>query len=407
MVTKKAELKKLLVDARALRTDLETRAKGGEDIPAEDAANLQKMIDDGIELKSEIEREENLDEIDQFVNHPVSGRQTRAGMQIAPVRKSWGQTVIESKQFEIATKPGAEKMERVDVKALHGLTDATGGVLVQTMRDPELIGIPMQPRSILDLITIAQTGSSAVEFARLASRTNNAAVTLEFDVSGGDFNLKPESDLTFELITATVKTIPTYVAASRNILADAPQLRSLIDQELTYMVRLTLENQVLNGDGASPNFTGILQTSGIQTRTQQSTTDRGGLATDTMADALRRAITDVQLSFYEVTGIMLNPGDGEAIELEKTSEGSYINLYDPVGNRLWRIPVVETSLIAVGTALVGNYRLGATLWDRQATDIRVGEPGMMFLQNAVAVLAELRAAFAVKRPAAFERVTFV
>ena len=48
MLTKKAELKKLLVDARALRTDLETRAKGGEDIPAEDAANLQKMIDDGI-----------------------------------------------------------------------------------------------------------------------------------------------------------------------------------------------------------------------------------------------------------------------------------------------------------------------------------------------------------------------
>jgi hypothetical protein len=30
----------------------------------------------------------------------------------------------------------------------------------------------------------------------------------------------------------------------------------------------------------------------------------------------------------------------------------------------------------------------------------------MFLQNAVAVLAELRAAFAVKRPSAFERVTF-
>jgi HK97 family phage major capsid protein len=258
----------------------------------------------------------------------------------------------------------------------------------------------------MDLITVAQTGSNAVEYARQVSRTNNAAVVAEYDTDGGDFNLKPKSTLAFELLTASVKTIPTYVVASRNILADAPQLRSLINEELTYMVRKTLEDQIVAGDGSSGSFTGILNTSGIQTRTQQSTGDRGGLATDTKADALRRAITDVELEFYEVTGIMLHPANAEALELEKDDNKNYVNIYDPVAGRLWRVPVVESSAMPSGKGLVGNFRLGATLWDRQATDIRVGEPGDMFLQNAVAVLAELRAAFAVKRPAAFERVTF-
>jgi hypothetical protein len=46
------------------------------------------------------------------------------------------------------------------------------------------------------------------------------------------------------------------------------------------------------------------------------------------------------------------------------------------------------------------------MWDREQSNIRVGEPGNFFLQNAVAILAELRAAFAVTRPKAFELITW-
>ena len=73
---------------------------------------------------------------------------------------------------------------------------------------------------------------------------------------------------------------------------------------------------------------------------------------------------------------------------------------------LWRVPVAETPAITSGTGLIGNFFLGCTLWDRQSTDIRVGEPNDFFLRNAVAILAELRAAFAVKRALAFSKLTF-
>jgi hypothetical protein len=51
--------------------------------------------------------------------------------------------------------------------------------------------------------------------------------------------------------------------------------------------------------------------------------------------------------------------------------------------------------------------MGATLWDRMQTEIRVGEPTDYFLRNAVAILAELRAAFGVPRPLAFEKITLI
>jgi HK97 family phage major capsid protein len=398
MLTKEAKLQKLVADAKALRNTLEERQEAGGDVTQEERNNLQAMIDDGTKLKAQIEQEAKLDEMDTWINAPAHERRSKLGAEAPQRAKSWGTMVVESKEFEFASENG-RGMAPVMVKDIHGLAEAAGGALVEAMRDPELGMIAQRPRSVLDLITVAQTNSNSVQYARQLARTNAAAPKLDYD-SGW------VSNITFELKTAPVETIPTYVEAHRHILADAPQLRSLIDSELTYMVRKVLEDQIVSGNGTSPQFDGLTHVSGIQTRTQGATGDRGGETTDTKADALRRAITDIQLAFYEVDGVLINPGDAEDLELAKDANGNYLNIYDPVALRLWRVPVVESSVMTAGTALVGNFRMGATLWDRQQTEIRVGEPGSMFLQNAVAILAELRAAFGVKRPTAFEKVTF-
>jgi hypothetical protein len=50
--------------------------------------------------------------------------------------------------------------------------------------------------------------------------------------------------------------------------------------------------------------------------------------------------------------------------------------------------------------MVGDFRV-ATLWDRQSTQIYVTDSHSdFFIRNLIAILAELRAAFGVKRPAA-------
>lgn len=248
-------------------------------------------------------------------------------------------------------------------------------------------------------VTFAVAGTGAAGTAVLGG----AAVVGEY--SAGQFGLKPESGMTFALQTANVKTIATWIAASRQILDDAPRLRALIDNELQYMVELALEDQIIKGDGTGNNFTGILNTSGIQSRVHK-VSGRGFVATDNDADTIRRAITDIYLAFYQPDGIVLNPAQGETLELTRASTaGTYMMTYDPVAMKLWRVPVVETAAMTAGTALVGNFGLGATLWDRMATQILTGQPNDFFLRNAFAILAELRAAFAVVRPLAFEKAT--
>ncbi|BCV00214.1 MAG: hypothetical protein CM15mV33_750 [uncultured marine virus] len=57
---------------------------------------------------------------------------------------------------------------------------------------------------------------------------------------------------------APVRTIGHYEVAHRNVLADEPQLRGVIDNELLYGLRLVEDDQILNGNGSGNNLQGII-----------------------------------------------------------------------------------------------------------------------------------------------------
>lgn len=256
-------------------------------------------------------------------------------------------------------------------------------------------------------VTFAVAGSGATGTTVLGG----AAVVPEY--SGGVYGLKPSGDLSFSLAIALVKTIAEWIPVSRQILDDAPRIQDIIDNELSYQVKLLLEDQILGGDGTGNNFLGILNTTGIQTRVMSTSAPSGrgqGNTTaiaNTILDTIRRGITDLRLAFYQPDAVVVNPADGESMEIIKDSQGRYVQMYDPIAMRVWRVPVVETAAMPAFTGVVGNFSMGATIWDRMQSQILVGQPNDFFLRNAFAVLAELRAAFAVTRPLAFEKMTFI
>jgi HK97 family phage major capsid protein len=217
--------------------------------------------------------------------------------------------------------------------------------------------------------------------------------------------------MSFEGVQTSVKTLAHWEAAHRNVLADEPQLRSIIDNELMYGLRLQEDSQILNGDGNGENLRGVLQTSGIQTYdwSDGAYSATAGLS-DTKADAIRRAATLSFLAYYEPTGVVLHPNDWEDIELTKDGNGAYVVAVSVAmggEQKLWRIPVVDTPAITEGTALVGAFGTGAQLYDREAASIRISEQHAdFFVRNAIVILAEQRLALAVKRPEAFVKVTF-
>jgi len=400
----RTELQTLTNQAKAAYADLETK---GEKATADERTAFLKLTEDGKGKKAELEALLELDSADALVNQPA-GQAKVAGQAIASQkpRKSWGRRVVESDQFKTATAEAGrrmatnqkQRMEPVNVKApLYEGTEATGGALLDAQRETEIIDLPFRPRSILDLVNISRTDSNVVEYVKVDTRTNNAAPVAEY--TGGNFGLKPESGITFDLLSTNVRTIATWIPASRNILRDAPNLQNIIDTQLTEMLRVVLEQQIVAGSGSGENFAGIINASGVLTRTRG--TGARAAAGDSVADTIRRGITDVMLEFYTPNGILLNPTDTEEIELERGDDEHYVKIWDPTTGRLWRLPVYESPVIAADKGVVGDWTMGATLWDRMETEIRVGEPNDFFLRNAVAVLAELRAAFAVVRPKAF------
>ena len=304
---------------------------------------------------------------------------------------------------------------------LSGFQRGSGlGDFGSVQRDP-MVASPMRTKRVRDLFPVRRTTAQVIEYFRQLGFTsisaadfaafpgysgNNDAAAVP-ERSGDAFGLKPQSSFQFVGEQAPVRTLAHWEAAHRNVLADEPQLRSIIDNELLYGLRLLEDSQILNGNGSGENLKGVLQTTGIQVYNHVTS---GAAATpdDTKADALRRAATLSFLAYSEPSGIVMHPNDWEDIELTKDANGQYLVAVSvAMGGepRVWRMPVVETPAIAEGTALVGAFGTGAQLYDREDASIRISEQHSdFFIRNAIVILAEQRLALAVKRPEAFVKV---
>ena len=331
--------------------------------------------------------------------------------------KSLGQAFVESDEFQAMMSRGSGTMDSpYGAKSLYGddysvkdvysaLPSGTPASFGTITRDP-IVPQAQRRTRVRDLFPSRSTNAAVIEYFRMSGFTNNASTVPERASSA--FGAKPQTTMAFTGVQAPVRTIAHWEAAHRNVLADEPQLRSIIDNELLYGLRLHEDAQILSGAGTSEDLTGILNTSGIQTYSWSS-----GASTpvkDTKADAIRRAATLSFLAYYEPTGVILNPNDWEDIELTKDSNGQYLMAVSIVAgaeSRIWRIPVVDTPAIASGTALIGSFGQGAQLYDREEATIRVSEQHSdFFVRNAIVILAEQRLALAVKRPESFVKVTF-
>lgn len=326
---------------------------------------------------------------------------------VAQAPKSVGEMVIESDEFK-AFDEGRGGKARFTVKlASLGISpmakllegsDAAGGLLVQPQRLPGVMGLPQQRLTIRDLLTWGRTAVNAIDYVKELGFSNNADVVSENPAAG-----KPESTITFELDSTKVATIAHWVHASKQVLADAPQLASIIDNRLRYGLALKEEAQLLKGSGVGLNIDGIY--------TQATAYANPGVTVDTptKVDILRLAMLQAQLAEYSADGIVLNPIDWTGIELQKDTTHNYL-MANPFGimvPTLWGRPVVSTQSMSSGDFLVGAFKQGAQGWDREDASVTVStEDRDNFIKNMVTVLGEERIALTVYRPEAFVRGGF-
>lgn len=298
--------------------------------------------------------------------------------------KSSGEQFIESAEFKSRTS--GRFSVTMEQKALTSNAASIGSTL-----QPQVLAFqeaPTEPH-IRDLLPGGQTTSSVLKFPQRKSLTNNAAMVAEGAA-------KPQSDFTFEMVTTEVKKIAHYIKASDEILADAPALRSYIDAQLIDGLREVEDAQILKGDGTGQNLLGLYTVATAFNRAK---------AGDTLLDTLLRAKTQLRLVSRTATGIVLNPEDWETIQLLKGSDSHYIWASVPDGNaqRVWALPVRDSTRLSVGEWLVGDFRRGAQLFDREQSNITVANQNEDdFIKNMVTILAEERLALTI-----YDRLAFV
>jgi HK97 family phage major capsid protein len=337
-------------------------------------------------------------------NQKLAGRLVELEQTVAETKKAGGPVVkekavgdqfVESAELkEFVKRGGKGHSDAFKLKAITSLP-ASGGSGIWSDRLPGVIEEPLRPLTIRSLLDIGRTSSNLIEWIKELVYTNNADVVSE----GAQ---KPQSDITYERDDVPVRTIAHWIHATRQVLADFPQLATLINGRLRYGLAIAEENQILLGDGTGENLLGLIP---------QATAYNNGLnrANDTMIDIIRHAILQVRLSFYPSSGVVLTPTDWHNIELTKDNENRYL-MANPQGNlppMLWGRPVVESDAMPGDQFLVGAFRMAATLFDREDASIMVStEDRDNFIKNMVTILCEERIALAVARPAAFVHGSF-
>jgi HK97 family phage major capsid protein len=331
---------------------------------------------------------------------------------------SIGQQLVEAAQYKSLAESGIlrNSANRVDLtvpmkgrmldsKALVWSGTGSGGGLVANDVLPGVrVPILLRQLTVLDLIPRSSTTSDTIEYTLESAFTNAAAPVPEATASSGTSGTKPESTLTYSNVTAPVRTIAHWIPVTNRMLADAPALRGLIDARLIQGLELTLESQIISGDGTGENFLGILNTPGVNVQAK---------GTNSGVDAIFLGMMQVMVTgLSNPSAIVLNPIDFGNMRLARENSatgtlGGYLmgppSSVGPV--TLWGRPTTISLGLPAGTAVVGDFATSAMLWDREEGQVRVGWINDQFIRNIQTLLAELRAAFGVLRGAAFSKVT--
>lgn len=206
-----------------------------------------------------------------------------------------------------------------------------------------------------------------------------------------------------------LKKIAGWIDLTDEFIEDLGFLKSEIDTRLIYLLGVIEEVQLLSGDGTGQNLLGIRNRSGVQVQAAPASAAGN-------ADAVFQAMTKVSTATsLQADALVIHPLDYQRFRLTKDGNGQYLGggffqgqygvggmLENPP---LWGLRTVVTTAATQGEILLGNFRIGATVYRKGGVRVEgTNSHAENFTENKVTIRAEERIALAVRYPAAFVKV---
>lgn len=305
------------------------------------------------------------------------------GRTSSPILTAGGE-FVKSAAFEALVK-GDQPRARIEVKN----TVTSGSTTVFPEQRPGVIRGDFAPLTIRELFTSIPVTSNMVNSLREATWTNSAA-----EVSQGA--AKNESDVTFEQYNVPITTVAHWIKVSNQLLADAPAIVAYIDSRARDGLAQRIDAQLLNGNGTSPNLSGLTDSGNFTAYT--ATSD------DLLVDAINRAKYALWATGNMPDTVIVNPADWGAMERTREGSGSGMYLYGMPGEMAsvnpFGLRVVISNNMASGKFLVGAIRNSTALYVRQGATVELGYVNADFTNNLVTIRVEERLGLGVERPSA-------
>ncbi len=353
-------------------------------------------------LKSEIE---NL--TTEYVEKSDALNKRMDEMEMAAKKTASGATPQSFKSaIEGALKDGAidamvkgnANAARFEVKADMSLgADVTGVIAAETIVD-QIKYDPSRSVHIRSLLPLGSTDGQTIRFPKESAYSDNAAATAEAAAFG-------QSDFDLAASTVNVEKIGTYMRITGEMLDDIKQLTSYLSARVPEKVLAVEDNEILNGDGSSPNLDGLF-------------TDGTAFAAGDFAlaiesanefDVLTVALNQLNLANYQADTILLNPTDLHKMILLKSTANEYLRnqIFSGLQPTINGIPVTVNTAVTAGKFLVGNLRQSSQLWIRENLAVEFSrEDSDNFQKNFVTVRAMERVALTNYLPNAIVQGTF-
>lgn len=274
----------------------------------------------------------------------------------------------------------SETMGAYGVKAI-----TTGGIDIPQALSPIVTTPAISPGRVLDLFSRAELTGNEFEYLRQTTRTNNAATV-------ADNAAKPTSVYTFEDESGRARV---FAHLSEPIplryLADHRELSGILSGQMGEDLYRRLEANVLVGDGVGENFTGIANTSGIQTQAYDTS----------VLTTLRKARTALETIGETPTAWVMSYADLETIDMQLDGNNNFMEGIDQ--KVFGGLPKIASLNVPAGTAYLADWRQ-ARIYVRELGRLDADASGDLFDKNQVKLRYEGRFGFAVLRPAAFVEI---
>jgi len=387
------EIKKLEAKLAEFGKTIDAKVNEFNKLSKQEASDLVKETKDA--LKAELsdlvaknnKLQEQLDAVDVKLQRP----EFNPGVSKKTFKEALEDTFKSHEGFKKIQNKEARTTGEIFLKIDDMTTANTNtGVVIPPDRVEGIVYDPDRRTRIRDLIAQGTTNSSSVTFVYESAISDSTDITAEAQEY-------MQSDVDLAVGTAVVRKITNYIIASEELMDDVAGFSSYISARLPSKLKVKEDTQLLRGSGAGINISGIVTNA---TAYSDNLADTNITRVDVLVDALRQVKDDE----YMPTAILLHPADAVKLKLSKTSTGDYTMPWIYQGGQITLdgVPVFESTAMVAGTFLVGDFRLGAQVFDRKQASLEISyENEDNFVKGMVTIRASERLALAVYRAKCF------